>query len=229
MLLGAAFISLLGCDRKTQELRELEGNAAAAIYRALDRYEASNPTMEVTNLPQVFNAVTELSRWHILHPAFFDLEFRKFGQHAGFTNSFYEKYVRVPATVTNRAFPDGAIFMNAQPVPDYDGGFGRYVIWREGPQYHRSSWVPEDQIQEAFRHAGVSIPKPIQMPKPPVPVGDPYPQHSLFTRTRLFFRDIAADYGPNRYFGDTLMWICFGVPVAGAAVVLVWFIRRRAH
>ena len=222
VLLGAVFSGISSCDRKTQELRELEAEAAGAIYRALDRYEALNPTTEVTNLPQVFN-VTQLRRWHVLHPALFDQEFRKFGQYAGFTNSFYEKYVRVPATVTNRAFPSEARFMNAQPVPDYEGRFGRYVIWREGPQYHRSSWVPEDQIQEAFRRAGLAVPKPTPMPKPPVPEGRPY-SAPLSARVRLFFRDLV---GPA--FADELMWICLGLPIAGAAVMLVWFIRRRSH
>jgi hypothetical protein len=224
VLLGAAFSNFWGCDRRTQELRELEGNAAAAIYRALDLYEGLHPTIEVTNLPQVFNGATELSRWHILHPAFFDREFRKFGKYAGFTNSFYEKYVRVPANVTNHAFPTEAMFMNSQPVPDYDGGFGRYVIWREGPQYHRSSWVPEEQIQEAFRRAGVPIPKPTPMPKPPVPEGRPYIERPLSMRVRLFFRDLV---GPA--FADELMWICFGAPIASAVVLVIWLSRRRSR
>jgi hypothetical protein len=222
LLFGAALGGLPGCGRKIQKLHELEGNAAAAIYRALDRYEALNPTTDVTNLPQVFNAASDLSRWHILHPAFFDLEFRKFGKSAGFTNSFYEKYVRVPPFVTNRAFPRDPIFMNAQPVPDYNDGYGRYVVWREGLQYHRNTWVPEDQIQEAFRRAGVPVPQPTPMPKPPVPEGRPYSQPPLSARIRWFFRDLVGDR-----FADTLMWIFLGIPVASAGIIVAWFVRRR--
>jgi hypothetical protein len=220
-------IAVSGCGRKVAKLNELEGSAAGTIQKFLDLYEAQNPGITITNLPQVFSTTMELGRWHRSHPAFFELEFKKFGNYAGFTNSFYERYVRVPPFVTNRAFPKEPIFMNAQPFPDYHGHWGRMVVWREAPQYHRNNFVPEEQIQEAFRRAGVVIPKPTPMPKPPVPGDAPYPQHSLFTRTRLFFRDLAADYGPGRPFGDTLMWLCFGIPLAGVVVIVAWFVRRR--
>jgi hypothetical protein len=221
--LGVLFaVTLIGCDRKLMKLRKLEGTSAGVMQQFLDLYEAQNPGIAITNLPQVFNGTMELGRWGSKHPAFFDLEFRKFGKYAGFTNSFYEKYVRVPPFVTNRAFPREPIFMNAQPVPDYDGGYGRYVVWREGPQYHRNNFVPEEQIQEAFRRAGVAIPKPTPMPKPPVPEGRSYYQPPLSVRIRWFFRDLV---GPA--LADELMWISFGIPIAGAAVLAIWLIRRR--
>jgi hypothetical protein len=182
--------------------------------------------VSITNVPQVLDGTMDLSRWHIMHPARLESDFRKFGQHAGFTNSFYEKYVRVPPGVTNRAFPQEAIFMNAYPVPDYDGGYGRYVIWREGPQDYRNNWAPESQIQEAFKRAGVPIPQVTPMPKPPRPEGSPYPDHSLGTRAVLFFKDLSGDYGPGRALWFPFMLVCLGFPLVIAVVLCVWFIRR---
>src|SRR5829696_3762387 len=167
----AGLVVMSGCGRRVAKLNELEQNAAAAIERGLMYYEGLYPGVAITNLPQVFEGATRLDQWHILHPARLDLDFQKFGKDAGFTNSFYEKYVRVPPGITNRAFPKEAVFMNALPVPDYEGGFGRYVIWREGPQDYRNNWAPESQIQEAFKRAGIPIPRPTPMPKPPRPGG----------------------------------------------------------
>lgn len=219
-------VTLCGCERKIQKLRHLEGTAIAAITKALWLYEGLYPGVAITNLPQAFNGAFELDAWHRMHPAFLEKEFRKFGKYAGFTNSFYEKYVRVPAGITNRAFPKDVIYMNAHPVPDYDGKFGRYVIWREGPQSYNNNWAPEEQIQEAFRRAGVPIPRPSPMPKPRVPKDSPYPQQSLGKRMTLFFRDLAGDYGPGRRFGETLMLICLGVPTIAGVVMVFWFARR---
>jgi hypothetical protein len=215
-----------GCGRKIAKLNELEGNAAGAIQKFLDLYEAENRGVQITNLQQVFIGAAELNRWHQKHPAFFQMQFNKFGKYAGFTNSFYEKYVRVPSGVTNPAFPTEPIFMNAQAFPNHDGRYGRMIIWRENPQYHRNNWVPEEQIQEAFKRAAIAIPQPTPMPKPPTPAGSPYPQHSLATRIELFFTELSGDYGPGRALWFPFMLICLGVPVVIGILITVWFARR---
>jgi hypothetical protein len=225
VVVAMAITLLVGCGRKISKLHTLESTAAGAIAHALISYEGFYPGVGITNLPQAFEA-TRLNGWHIQHPARLELDFRKFGKYAGFTNSFYEKYVPVPPGVTNRAFPKEAMFMNAQLVPGHDGRYGRYVIWREGPQDYRNNWVPESQIQEAFKRAGVPIPQPTPMPKPPRPEGSPYPDHSLGTRLELFFKEISGDYGPGRALWFPFMLICLGIPLVVATVIVVWFVRR---
>jgi hypothetical protein len=226
ILLIGGFLFLPGCGRKMAKLHEAENTAAGAIQRSLVLYEGLYAGVTITNLHQVFDGATRLDQWHIMHPARLETDFRKFGKYAGFTNSFYEKYVRVPSGVSNRAFPKDAMFMNAQPVPDYDGGYGRFVIWREGPQDYRNNWAPESQIQEAFQRAGVPIPQVTPMPKPPRPGGSPYPDHSLGTRTVLFFKDLSGDYGPGRALWFPFMLICLGVPLIISVVLFVWIFRR---
>src|SRR5688572_18649607 len=115
--------------RNMTKLQELEGRSAGAIRFCLDLYEANNPGVTITNVPQVLAGTMDLSHWHSSHPALLEIEFRKLGKYAGFTNSLYEKYVRVPPGVTNRAFPKEPIFMNAYAFPDYDGRYGRMVVW----------------------------------------------------------------------------------------------------
>jgi hypothetical protein len=226
-LVAIVLLVLSGCGRKMARLHELEANSAGAIERCLSRYEATHPGLNITNLPQVLNGAMVLNQWHSSHPAYFEMEFRKLGKYAGFTNSFYEKYIRVPPGVTNQAFPKDPIFMNAYPFPDFDGRYGRYVIWREHPQTFRATWARESQVQEAFQRAGVPIPKPSPMPKPPYPGPRPQQDYPLKTRTMIFFKELCRDNGLNPQFWFPVMLVCVGGPLIIGITLFLWFWRSR--
>jgi hypothetical protein len=165
-VLGSAMIILLtmsGCDRPKRQY-ELEGHAAKDITKVLSVYD-SLARPPVTNLAQVFASL------EIDYPYFWHERFVPFGKQAGFSNSFFEKYVVLPRGITNRWVHGEIFMMNAKPFGDHQGALERGVFSKVDRQY---AWqvVPEDEIQAMLRETGISEPTPQPMPSPP-----PKPKH----------------------------------------------------
>jgi hypothetical protein len=222
-LIILAIVSFVGCQANIPELNELEIRSASTIQKSLGLYEALNPNSQITNLPQIFAATMDFDRWHRRHPALLQHEFRRFGDKAGFTNSFYEKYILVPPGFTNRAVHGKAIFMNALPYPDYEGKLIRIVIWRAAAEDYRISWVPEPEIQQVFRTAGVAIPRAGPMPQPPAPPGNPALQRSARLRVVSFIENLAYHYDRGK-----ALWFSLVIVVMLLVIGLLFIFLRSS-
>jgi hypothetical protein len=174
LLLGGAWT---GCRQRRSQITE-EYEAARAVANMLQIYEWDHPNMPITNLLQAAQALPK-GYPHGLHN-----KFKRFGKHAGFKNSFYEKYVFLPPGMTSPVAPrflrglfEGElVFMNAQPFPNSERKLGRILVSRPGNTYqeYRLRWLEEEHVQQMFREIGIHIPKPTPMPPPPKAPRDPY-------------------------------------------------------
>lgn len=219
-------VLVTGCGRsELVALNELEQEAAGSLVLPLALYEAQFPDGRITNVAQVFG-VLDLSRSHRSHPFVFQERFRRFDSQAGFTNSIFEKYVVIPAGITNEQTGGELVLMSATPFPDFEKVLTRMVIVRAGKQDYRASKIADSQVQEIFRRSGIAIPKPIRMSAAEAPLGYEKPNYRLATRFRMFFENVAYAYGPGRFFWLPTMLICIGVPILGATFFVIWFARR---
>jgi len=149
---------LVGCQ-KTEKQPEMEARAGREIERLLGLYEAlGNP--RPTNLAQVYLTL-KMSYPHEWHQ-----NFRELGWRAGFSNSFYEKYVFLPGGVTNRLIVGEIIMMNAHPYEGIGQSKRRLIFSKLGTRYG-SKELPETLVQDLFREAGISEPKAVTLPAPP--------------------------------------------------------------
>ena len=148
--------------------------------------------------------------------------FRKFGKNAGFKNSFYEKYVFVPAGATNLIGEGTPILMNAMPFENDDGFRGRYVIYRVHAGAYSKWWVDEDRLQEAFRASGVQIPSPVPAAPVPRPPGRP-PRPQSIRETSVWY--LADEIDRSARFPITKIVL---VALFGSFVFLIyWFGFRQ--
>jgi hypothetical protein len=224
LLLG---IFLSACGRQTRELDHLEQRAADTIAKFLALHEGKFADARVTNVAQVF-ALMELSRSHRTHPHTYQTAFRKFGKYSGFTNSFYDKYICLQPVlpITNGLIRGELYVISASPYPGLDGQPCRVIIWKAGRQDYRIGRLTESRIHALFHERGVPLPPPT--PSPPVPVPDDAPEPvSIVVRAELFFKDLAENYGPGRFFWFPMMLICIGVVLAALILTFIWFSRRR--
>jgi len=154
-----AVVFLYGC-KPSEKQYEAEGQAMKGILNLINMYTYRFPGVPVTNLAQLFAAEGQgyPHTWH--------RRFIAFGKHAGFTNSFYEKYIFFPAGITNRWIEGEVTFMNARPYPGPDGQLQRTVISRISTGYFRQV-LGEKAVQQLFRDNGIVEPKPVTMPPPP--------------------------------------------------------------
>jgi hypothetical protein len=158
LLLGAS--TLLSACRHREQQYEIEARTINGILRLLDDYSFEFPDTRVTNLAQIF-AASGQDYPHGWHRGLI-----KFGKHAGFTNSFYEKYVFFPPGMTNRWMEGELLLMNAQCYPGPGADLLRDVLSRSGNRYsHRT--LAETAIQRFLKESGIAEPKPVPMAPPP--------------------------------------------------------------
>jgi hypothetical protein len=141
--------------------------------------EASLPSFEYRFVPELCSAVeafinnnhaiptnmSQLQNWLTVEGwAWWEEKFKEFGEHAGFSNSIFEKYVFLPSGVffQIRSKTFEAVLMNAQPFSDGRGATNRWVIHRTGEVINRSL-LPEEKVQGMLRRAGIDAPKPPPM------------------------------------------------------------------
>jgi len=209
-----------GC-RDGPDQAAVEYDGAAFFAKRIGFHERQFPNIRITNLQQVFvgTEVPYSERWHY--------QFLRFGKHAGFEASFFEKYAFVEHPFTNSAIVGEIALLNSEPFPDRQGRLGRMLLSKTtlSSDGWMIKWYPEDQIQEMFRAAGQSIPKPPGPIPPPYALVPPQPP-PLPARVEKYFEDIAANYGPGRAGGKPLMWITFTL-VMVVVFLLSWLGWRK--
>ena len=202
---------------KQQTLQRLTG--------LLRFYDIDFPGVRPTNFSQVF---LDLQR---PYPHGIDSQFRAFGAHAGFTNSFYEKYIFLPPGLSHRMIEGEILLLNAQPFPDRDGKLGRMVLSKLGAGHasYRINWILEPRIQQIFQEAGIKVPKPpLMLPPPP----EPPPVDDAFRNAAAKGLHEAMSEYERRYptpLWRRPQWQLIGVAffLAGAGATWWWFRRRR--
>jgi hypothetical protein len=222
----ASFL-LSGCERREREKREaIEYRAAHLVFKCLQIHENQFPDRSRTNLAEIFKDVG------VGYPYGLDGMFREYGRDAGFSNSFYEKYVFAPPGISNRALRAEILLLNSEPFADAQGRLGRITVLRRGPGV--TNWaldqVSEEQIQKCFSEAGLSIPRPPIMPPPPPASAstEVKPSYSSRDRIQILFRNLAEDLGLGRHHWWTLLIGC-GILVTIFGVLLCLWFRRRAR
>jgi hypothetical protein len=151
-----------GCGiRERQERIAAESEAGARLVKLFWLYEDQFPTQPRTNLAGLFDTVGTG------YPSDLHERFRRFGRNAGFSNSFYEKYVFVPPGISNAVTGGEMILMSAASFPEEDGREVRVVIFRNGFGYDGwgQKWLPEEVVREIFATAKVEFPKPVPLPR----------------------------------------------------------------
>jgi hypothetical protein len=204
-----------------------EHNAARTIIHYMNIYDGLNPGVAKTNVAQIMTNIDNRP-----YPIELHRELLRFGKHAGFTNSFYEKYVFVPSGMTNLVKHGQPLLINSQPFPNRDGQMQRYVIyeivWHGQPAYSYIP-LPEDFVQKAFKQAGVTIPEPPRFPPaPPIPPPPPIPFNQ---KVHKYFRNLAVQIGMSSYHGRVLERIVAGLGVVSLVIVcslVLRYARRRA-
>jgi hypothetical protein len=167
----------IGCQKRETQYA-MENRAGKHLAGLLGMYDAlENP--RPTNLAQVYET------FRSPYPYDWHKSFRRFGKQAGFENSFFEKYIFLPAGVTNRWIPGEIVMMNARPFEANRKQKHRGVFSKIGSQYGWNS-LSEERIQQLLRDAGISEPKPMSMSPPPAePIDEfsrEFPPESLVTR-----------------------------------------------
>lgn len=216
-------VCISGCQAKADQA-VVEYDGAAFFARRIAFYERQFPGAVVTNLQQVFvgTEVPYSERWH--HA------FLRFGKYAGFKKSFFEKYVFVPAHLTNRAVLGEVRFLNAEPFPDQKGKMGRIIVSKTTriDTGWLVKWYPEEEVQQIFRDADQIIPKAGAPIPPPYEVTPPT-RPPLLVRVEEYFGDITKNWGLGTAAGRYLMWATFGMAgiVAAVLVAILWGRRMK--
>jgi len=115
-----------GCNPAPPPQAAREAQAAAAVRAAIIFYENDFPGRQLTNLAQVFEHTSASA-----YPHYLDRWFRPYGNKAGFTNSFYEKYVFVPRGIIDARVPGEILLVSSQPFPDRQGHMNRVIVFRD--------------------------------------------------------------------------------------------------
>jgi hypothetical protein len=190
------------------------------LWLLLDLYSHEHPESRVTNLQQIFSAAEQG------YPHHFHRRFLAFGENAGFTNSFYEKYTFLPPGVTSRWTEGDILLMNARPYPGPYGGMARGVISKADKVYHQKQ-LEEERIQQLFREAGILEPKPDSMPPPPPPPPETEYKRPLSSRVRGAVMDFLLLQGLSEQVAFVIWWILLSVPLIALVSIGLWMWRQR--
>ncbi len=172
-----------GCERKQRQF-EAEAQTIFSLIKMVESYQIDHLDVRITNFGQVFAGLGKE------YPHVWHAQFQAFGTHAGFTNSFFEKYVFLPTGITNRRIEGEILFMNARPYPGPDREMKRTLVAKEIDGFVRQSFS-ENTIQKILSESGVIEPKPMPMPPPPAPPDRP-PMPVSAKVSRFFMR--VADF-----------------------------------
>jgi hypothetical protein len=220
--------TISGCGRENLEQQfALEHETAGVIQQLLALHEATSPQVAVTNLAQTFASI-DLTRLHRKHPYFYQSEFQKFGKHAGFKDSFYEKFILFSPgiSISNPPISGVLVVLSAETFLDMEEKPVRMLTWRAGSQDYRSISLAEDRVQRIFKELGLSIPKPLPSP-PAAPPTDV--MHVTWTdKLEGQFDVLAFLMGlPGR--GRLVRNATLGVVVVLLTGLVFWLWRRTRH
>lgn len=205
--------------RRGSDRYAVEARTAHDIITLLKAFELRQPEQRPTNLLQIF---TELKRdyphdWH--------KRFRGFGA-PGFTNSIFEKYVFLPAGITNTQLHGEILLLNAGPFSD-GRAFGRIVIAKSGPVEYRRIWMVESQVQSVLKQLPVPLPS-----NQTFPVASVYKAHShqsLFGRLSSGFFDFAAANGISPNTAAPLWRVLLSLPIFFLLLIMFWLWKRSSR
>jgi hypothetical protein len=224
---GLAFL-LWGCQRdEARQQYSIEGRTVGRIINLLQLHDAK-PGTPVTNLAQAF-ADLDVDYPHTWHR-----QFKAFGKHAGFTNSFFEKYIFFPPGITNYWIDGELLFMNAKPYPGPRGEVMRTVISKGGKVYYHQVFL-EERVQQIFKEASIAIPKVTPMPAVPAPpeakrvweVSRPETREfPLWVRMQLGIMDLCQWLGVNPSWAYWIQWALIALVVLLVGIALVQLGRR---
>lgn len=211
---------LAGCEPRQKQF-EVEARTVFGLIKMLESYELEHPGVPITNLSQVFSGLEREypHNWH--------KQLNAFGKFAGFTNSFYERYVFFPSGVTNSRIGGELVCMNAIPYPAPYNEMNRSLVAKAANRYFR---VPlrEEQIQHLLKEANIPEPKPVPMPAPPAP---PATEPMAFsTKVSRFFMRLAGYLGISEHWlllrNATFLVVVVGIFALGG-YLLFSRVRRR--
>jgi hypothetical protein len=174
----------------------------------------------ITNLAQLF-VVAKRDYPHEWH-----YRFQRFGKNAGFTNSFFEKYVFFPSGVTHPRLEGDFYFMNARPYPGPDGEMQRTIVFKAADGYRRVV-LGEDYVQRILKEAGVTEPEPVAMPPPQLSAFRPPSRPSIFVRLRNHFLGFAHGIGLRDPLTLVLWYAFLTVPFFLLLLAGLWLFRRQ--
>ena len=215
------FAVFLGCEPRERQF-EAEAHTVFGLMRMVESYEIDYPGTRITNLTQVFSGLNRdyPYQWHT--------RFKPYGKHAGFTNSFFEKYVFFQKGITNSLVGGEILFMNATPYPTAYNEMQRTVVVKASDGYFRVLLL-EDRVQLMLKESGIAEPKPLRMPAPPPAPPENNPM-TLRTQISRFFMRVAAFIGISQHWlllRNITFFAFVGAGSALTAYLVLERVRRR--
>lgn len=207
--------------QKPVDLPTLESQAASYMNKGLRAFANEVPGVKVTNTLQLFHyATTNSGIWG--YPHWLEWKFRQFGKEAGFTNSLFEKYVVSPPGI--KLHLGELVMLSAHAYQGIDGKPSREVICYNGEHYINYTYS-EQEIQDAFKIAGLVIPK--ASPLPPPPPAPAFSEYRSPLTVKGVFERIAEGVGLEHYHWLTVLGTLIIVIVMIAFVILFLRFSRR--
>jgi len=120
--IGGMLLIMVSCGRSPKQLSE-ESKSIGQIIDMLRMYSIIHSNGFPTNLQQLYEGVPNRS-----YPYGWHKDFKRYGKHAGFKTSFFEKYWFFPPDTTSQVARAEVILMSAQPYPFDAHGLGRSLI-----------------------------------------------------------------------------------------------------
>jgi len=212
----------VSCNRGPEQVFE-ESRSMRNVIDLLRLSTMSQSNELPTNLYQLY---AQTGRGY---PYAWQKQFERFGDQAGFKNSFFEKYWFFPAGTTSQIARGEVVIMTSHSFAMPDGAFGRSLAIKKDGGY--LNWqLSEPLVQKMLKEEQV---KPYDLPSFPAP-----PPKSPEQR----FSGEAPDWllAVNRFFGSlaerTGIGIRYGVLMRNLAIVLIvvvgagaWFSWRRTR
>jgi MYXO-CTERM domain-containing protein len=140
LLVILLIVALAGGCGSRPEQEEVEAQTLGTLNGFYRMHMWDNPSIVITNLEDLYLRLGRPypGRWHD--------QFMTYGKHAGFSNSFFEKYVFFHPGSTNELAGGEIVFMNARPFPRFDGKLGRYALIKVGHRYETRR-LSEDEVK----------------------------------------------------------------------------------
>ena len=220
-----ALVLTIGCEPKQEQAlaESAVAHELASMLKARDFAGAPR----LTNFAQLF---AEHHPDRPFYPYAWDKRFRRFGSNAGFSNSFYEKYVSLPAGNTPASIDGDLLLMSARPFPDLKGRSSRILVSRIGldRERYRVYVLPETNVIKIFADSKIEVPKAAEFPAPPPPSPDDkrmlnaHRPYSAADWVRIMCGRIANRIGMTEGHWPTVLLILiilFGAGIGGWLVV----------
>lgn len=232
------FVFTLGCAEEPSQ-SAVEGHIASELISMLKKRDYL--AMErPTNFAHLF---MEHHAGRSFYPYVWEKRLREFGKNAGFTNSFFEKYVVLPPGLTLAPLKGDLILMTARPFPYHDEEFFRdavpirILISKIGLEHekYRIYRLTETEVTNLFAQQKIQIPRPITVSPPPPP--SPEEQrilnarlsYSASDRVRIICGRIASRIGMTEGHWPTVLFLFIIFLIALIVGVFLFRSGRRVR